>query len=72
MCWTSFPEETVAVAGKTIQKLQFHPTLENYLGVLGSPGPVITVLRASGPALITEQLTVNNTLLASLFYFLND
>jgi len=58
LVYRSFPEETVAVAGETVQKIQFHPTLDNILGVLGSPGPVITVLRATGPALITEPLTV--------------
>jgi len=58
----SFPEETVAVAGETVQKIQFHPTLDNILGVLGSPGPVITVLRATGPALITEPLTAASDL----------
>lgn len=54
--------ETVAVAGETIQKIEFHPTMENFLAVLGSPGPVVTVLQAAGPALITEPLTAASDL----------
>lgn len=58
----SFPEETVAVAGETIQKIEFHPTSDNLLAVLGSPGPVMTVLRVTGPALITDPLTAASDL----------
>jgi hypothetical protein len=54
----SFPEEMIQVAGETIQKVQFHPTLDNYLAVLGTPGPVVSVMQSTGPTLLTDPLMV--------------
>lgn len=52
----SHPEESSIAAGEIVQNVRWHPTLENYLAVLGAPGPVVTVIRTLGPALITEPL----------------
>ena len=54
----SFPEEMIQVAGETIQKVRFHPTLDNYLAVLGTPGPVVSVMQSTGPTLLTDPLMV--------------
>lgn len=56
---TSLPEDTATVASEIVRKVRFHPTLENFLAVLGSPGPVLTVIRALGPAMVTEPLMVS-------------
>lgn len=48
------------MASEIVKKIRFHPVLENFLAVLGSPGPVLTVVRAIGPAMVTEPLMVNN------------
>lgn len=73
----SSPVEISTVAGEIVQKTRFHPTLENYLAILGSPGPVASVWRSLGPALITEPLLVRYVfisivllLLCWVFFFL--
>lgn len=58
LSWLSLPEDTATVASEIVRKVRFHPTLENFLAILGSPGPVLTVLRAVGPAMVTEPLMV--------------
>ncbi len=66
----SSPVEISTVAGEIVQKTRFHPTLENYLAVLGSPGPVASVWRSLGPALITEPLLVRYVfIIYCLYYF---
>ena len=57
--YISLPEDTATVASEIVRKIRFHPTLENFLAVLGSPGPVLTVIRAVGPAMVTEPLMVS-------------
>ncbi len=43
-----------------VRRVRFHPTLDNLIAILGSPGPVVTVLRSLGPAMITDSLMVEN------------
>ena len=54
----SLPEDTSTVSCEMIRRVRFHPTLDNVIAVLGTPGPVVTVLRSLGPALITDSLMV--------------
>ena len=54
----SSPDDITTVASEIVLKTRFHPTLEGYLAVLGSPGPTVTVQRTLGPALITDPLLV--------------
>jgi hypothetical protein len=41
-----------------VRKVRFHPTIDTLVAVLGSPGPVVTVLRSLGPVMITDSLMV--------------
>jgi len=52
----SLPEEMLSVAGEMVHKVRFHPTLDNYVAVLGSPGPVVSVMQSTGPTLVTDPL----------------
>ena len=44
-----------------VRKVRFHPTIDTLVAVLGSPGPVVTVLRSLGPVMITDSLMVKET-----------
>nr|CAH0099185.1 unnamed protein product [Daphnia galeata] len=50
------PEDTTTVSCEMVRKVRFHPTIDTLVAVLGSPGPVVTVLRSLGPVMITDSL----------------
>lgn len=54
----SVPEDTTTVSCEMVRKVRFHPTFENFMAVLSSPGPVVTVLRSMGPVMVTDSLMV--------------
>ncbi len=53
------PEDTTTVSCEMVRKVRFHSTIDTLIAVLGSPGPVVTVLRSLGPVMITDSLMVN-------------
>lgn len=57
-----FPEDEATVVGESVQKIRFHPSLDNYLAVLSCPGPIVTVLLGTGNALLTEPLVAASDL----------
>ncbi|XP_032795516.2 nucleoporin Nup37 [Daphnia magna] len=58
----SVPEDTTTVSCEMVRKVRFHPTFENFMAVLSSPGPVVTVLRSMGPVMVTDSLMAANDL----------
>ncbi|EFX83764.1 hypothetical protein DAPPUDRAFT_301590 [Daphnia pulex] len=50
------PEDTTTVSCEMVRKVRFHSTIDTFIAVLGSPGPVVTVLRSLGPVMITDSL----------------
>ena len=56
------PEDTTTVSCEMVRKVRFHSTIDTLIAVLGSPGPVVTVLRLlGGPVMITDSLMVKET-----------